>query len=139
MSKAKQALIVTLTERFPKAFPAHPQAIRPLKIGIDQDIRQACPEIDVKLRQVLGGHTHRYSYLKTLARGGQRINLDGNPVAAITAEACAQAQQQLKERLKDQRKVVVQPKAQTKPNKPIIKATVATRTGRPILSLRNRR
>ena len=105
MSKAKQALIAILTERFPKAFPAHPKAIRPLKIGIDQDIRQACPELDEKvLRQVLGSHTHRLAYLKALARGGERIDLDGNPVAAITAEACAQAKERLKERLKDQSK-----------------------------------
>ena len=100
MSKAKQALIVILTERFPKAFPANPKAIRPLKIGIDQDIRQACPEMDEKLlRQVLGGHTHRLAYLKALARGGQRIALDGNPVEAISPEAIAQAQERLNSRL----------------------------------------
>ena len=188
MSKAKQALIVTLTERFPKAFPADHQAIRPLKIGIDQDIRTACPDLDEKvLRHVLGSHTRRLSYLKALARGGERIDLDGNPVEAITAEACAQAKERLNTRSnppsqgeskgtapkaqerpvkaptkphqpgqpKAQEKPItapskanqaVQPKAQqksvtvqTKANQPAIKATVATRSGLPILSLKRKR
>jgi ProP effector len=146
VSKAKQALIASLSEHFPKAFPADPRAIRPLKIGIDIDIRKACPELNEKLlRQVLGGHTQRYSYLKALARGGERIDMQGNPVEVITAEACAKAKEKLKERLNDQPKEI-QPKAQkkpimiqTKPSKPIIKATIATRTGRPILSLKGRR
>ena len=145
MSKAKQALIITLTERFPKAFPANPKAIRPLKIGIDQDIRQACPEINAKLlRQVLGGHTHRLAYLKALARGGERIDLGGNPVAAITAEACAQAKERLKERLKDQSKGTVQGpnQADNGPHQAAqasLKATVATRSGLPILTLKGKR
>jgi sRNA-binding protein len=146
MSRAKLALITTLTERFPKAFPADPQAIKPLKIGIDADIRKACPELNEKLlRQVLAGHTQRYSYLKALARGGLRIDLQGNPVETITAEACAQAKERLNKRLEPESKAV-QPKAKqrpvaplSQPSSPIIRATITTRTGRPVLTLKAKR
>ncbi len=144
MSK-KKALIEALATKFPKAFPADPQAIRPLKIGIDADIRKACPDLDEKLlQQVLASHTQRYSYLKALARGGQRIDLQGNPVETITAEAIAKAKEKLKERLNPESKEE-QPKAQgkpvmtqTKPNRTVIHATITTRAGRLRMGLKGR-
>lgn len=97
MSKAVKQSLLTLCERFPQAFFTDPEAIRPLKIGIDQDLRSALPEMDSRLlRHALAHYTRRPAYLKALAQGLARVDLAGLPVAAVTDEQRAHARTQRK-------------------------------------------
>lgn len=94
----KNELLATLTEKFPAAFPADPKAIRPLKIGIHQDLKAALPEVDRKaLRQAMSYHTRRLAYLRAVERGGERIDLNGNPVEPVTPGQQVHATEKLKE------------------------------------------
>lgn len=96
--KTNSSLLATLTEKFPAAFPADPRAIRPLKIGIHQDLKAALPEVDLKaLRQAMSYHTRRLAYLRAVERGGERIDLNGNPVEPVTPEQQVHATEKLKE------------------------------------------
>lgn len=91
-------LLAILTAHFPAAFPPEPKAIRPLKVGIHQDIQAALPEVDPKaLRQALARHTRRLAYLRAVERGGERIDLDGTSVEPVTPEQQAHAAEKLKE------------------------------------------
>lgn len=72
---------------------------QPLAIGIDAEILAADPEIDPKLlRAALRMHTGSTRYLKATARGDQRFNLAGDPVAELSPEHRARAQALLDER-----------------------------------------
>ena len=65
ISEAAQTLAHTLLERYPAAFCAEPAAVRPLKIGIDRDIRQA---LDVTPKVVTEVHAPLYA-APCLSRG----------------------------------------------------------------------
>lgn len=74
---------------------------RPLAIGIDKQILARHPEIERKaLRVALGMHTHATRYLKAVANGTERFNLDGSPADALTGEHRQYALEALRERLK---------------------------------------
>ena len=87
MSTARKdatALHRLLMERFPKAFPKDYDAILPLKLDIDVDIRerliqQGEPVDPDLLRRVLANHVGRAGYLLALIhrRDGRRYDLDG--------------------------------------------------------------
>jgi sRNA-binding protein len=98
MSSKTQRLLILLQERFPAAFPADHKYIRPLRIGIDQDLKATLgDEVDAKsISRVIGHHTHRLSYLRALSRGGQRIDLHGNAVEEVTHKARQLAIEKLK-------------------------------------------
>lgn len=78
-SQEAQALLAALRARFPVL-----AEYRPLAIGIDQALRQRCPQYSRRrLRAALGLHTGTPAYLEALARGGRRYDLDGVAVAPI--------------------------------------------------------
>ena len=82
----------------------------PLAIGIHKVIRERQPEIgDSGLRFALRLHTGSTKYLKAIANGTQRFDLDGNPAGEITAEQKQQALETIKERF---RKVAERKKAE---------------------------
>jgi ProP effector len=94
---ATRALWVMLTARFPQAFPLDACLIRPLKIGIHLDILAAIPEADpLLLRRVLSRWCNRPVYLWTLAHGGARVDLHGQPAGEVTKEQQAHARERLK-------------------------------------------
>ncbi len=93
-SAAAQTLARTLLERYPAAFCAEPAAVRPLKIGIDHDIRQATDVAPRVVSEVLRGYTRRRAYRAALAvPGALRVDLHGQPVAPVTPEQQQWAQQ----------------------------------------------
>ncbi len=113
MSTAKQqatALHRRLMDLFPKAFPENYDAILPLKLDIDADIRErlialgepADPEL---LRRVLANHVGRAGYLLALIhrRDGRRFDLDGNPAGEVDALARSEAVRLLAEHQKRQK------------------------------------
>jgi sRNA-binding protein len=99
MSKAcVRQIHALLMERFPVAFPRNYDAIRPLKVGIEQDLT-AClgNAVDPRLlRRALANHTERAGYLLAVLHGpGVRVDLDGNPAGVVDEPARAAAAQQL--------------------------------------------
>ena len=76
---------------------------QPLAIGIHKAIMVAHPDIDKNaLRKTLQRHTASIKYLKAVARGGTRFGLDGVPQGDITAEQRQQANEDLRERFRNQ-------------------------------------
>jgi ProP effector len=74
---------------------------RPLAIGIHKTLKARQPELaDGALRLALRLHTTATKYLKAVANGSQRFDLDGNPAGEITAEQKAQALAAIKERFR---------------------------------------
>ena len=67
---------------------------KPLALGIDQDLVVALPQFDPALiARVLANHCRRPRYLKALARGGKRFDLNNRFKGEVTAEEQAVAQQ----------------------------------------------
>jgi ProP effector len=76
---------------------------RPLVIGIHKTILEARPEIGKKaLSKALQRHTASTKYLKSVAAGGSRFDLNGTPVGEITPEQQEQATRAIKERFRKQ-------------------------------------
>jgi sRNA-binding protein len=100
MSRAKadvQQLHALLMERFPAAFPQDYNAIRPLKIGIAQDLlTRLGATVDRKLLNcAVANQTSRDGYQLVLLHGDVRIDLNGNPAGTISEDARARARQRL--------------------------------------------
>lgn len=67
---------------------------KPLAIGIDQDLIAALPQYDSALiARVLANHCRRPRYIKSLARGGKRFDLNNRFKGEVSAEEQAIAQQ----------------------------------------------
>ncbi len=110
LNKQSTTLHRLLMERFPKAFPKDYDAILPLKLDIDVDIRerliqQGEPVDPDLLRRVLANHTGRAGYLLALIhrRDGRRHDLDGKPAGEVDALARSEAVRLLGEHQKRQK------------------------------------
>lgn len=67
---------------------------KPLAIGIDQDLIAALPQYDSALiARVLANHCRRPRYIKSLARGGKRFDLNNRFKGEVSPEEKAIAQQ----------------------------------------------
>ena len=67
---------------------------KPLAVGIDQDLVAALPQFDPSLiARVLANHCRRPRYLKSLARGGKRFDLNNRFKGKVSPEEQAIAQQ----------------------------------------------
>ena len=87
-------IATALTTRWPHLFRVTPETIRPLAIGIANDLCAQLPDYSPKLVH----HTlsqwmadHRVIYWKALMLGGSRYDLDGNPKGEVTPEQQADA------------------------------------------------
>jgi hypothetical protein len=80
-------VIISLSNKFPKALFEDPTQIRPLKIGIDKDICALLPDFELSLiRKALMRYTHKPSYFKSFQKNVWRIDLNGNKVQHLLAE-----------------------------------------------------
>jgi sRNA-binding protein len=91
-----------LQTAFPLAFPVDEADIRPLAIGIRDDLIAwyATQKLNVTLNYIIGAlrhHCWRTAYRQKLIAGAMRINLKGEPVSPVTEEAAALAVEQIKE------------------------------------------
>lgn len=60
---------------------------KPLALGIDKDLVAALPQYDPALiARVLSNHCRRPRYLKSLARGGKRFDLNNRAKGEVSAE-----------------------------------------------------
>ena len=67
---------------------------KPLALGIDQDLAAAMPQYDPALiARVLANHCRSPRYLKALARGGKRFDLNNRFKGEVSAEEQAIAAQ----------------------------------------------
>lgn len=85
-----------LVELFPNCFAAHGEPKRPLKRGIIHDIYVRHPELNIELVSVaLHDYARGRSYLTAMVTGAIRIDLDGNPIDEVTADAAEVAAKRL--------------------------------------------
>ena len=76
---------------------------RPLAIGVHKAINASHPEVDKQaLKMTLKRYTASTKYLKAVAAGGARYDLDGNPAGEITPEQQKQANDALLDRFRKQ-------------------------------------
>lgn len=106
-NKSKQArseALSWLAEIFPQIFDNSLQ-IRPLKIGIMDDILAYADKAEAagisrsKLREAVVVFTRRVDYLACLKAREIRVDLQGNPVAAVTEEEAERASLKIKKRV----------------------------------------
>ena len=105
-------IIAFLAEKFPKCFTVEGEA-KPLKIGIFKELAEQVADDNVvsrtQLRQALRRYTSSWRYLKCVAKGGHRINLEGEPGEALEENHithAAQALQESKARFEKSRKTL---------------------------------
>lgn len=90
IDRAKHNLMLQeLAARFPSVFSIDMRVVRPLKVGVHQDLErelQGSPLGDPAIIQAfLDRYTRLYAYNAAVAAGGQRYGLDGTPHGAISA------------------------------------------------------
>ena len=71
----------------------------PLVIGVDKLIRAEMPQMTTsRLKEVLGPWMHSIVYMRAIAAGVERINLDGTPAGVPDEEQRGRATEELRER-----------------------------------------
>jgi ProP effector len=90
----------TLLKELCSAFAVFKEG-RPLAIGIHKSLVEKLPGGSPgALRQAMRLHTNSTRYLKALATGEVRFDLDGNPSGEVTPEQRDQAAKELRERFR---------------------------------------
>jgi ProP effector len=93
---ATRALLV---ERFPRCFCGKGEPKHPLKLGIHNDLRAAAPDISRRLiRIALEDYTTGLSYLRAMAAGTARLDLEGWPAGEVSITHAKLARQLLERR-----------------------------------------
>jgi sRNA-binding protein len=94
--KAIFVMVATLQRRWPDSFGA----LRPLKVGIDRDVRAALPELSrTAISRAMNRYTRNPAYLAALAApGAVRVDLDGAVVEAVADEDREHAVERLRQR-----------------------------------------
>ena len=93
------ALIAELQIKYPKAFPTEPNAKVPLKAGLVNDIWAIRESLEVGKKTVQAAIAlwcTGDSYIKALAGGGPRYDLDGNACGEVSKEQQTSAKKALK-------------------------------------------
>ena len=80
-----------LHARFPKCFSAKGKEKRPLKIGIDKDLFAAGGIPGWAIWRALQDYTSGPMYRRAMVEGAERIDLNGEPVGAVTASEAQSA------------------------------------------------
>lgn len=105
---ANQAAVTLMCETYPKAFDR--DNVRPLKIGIQEDILADEKVSKTKAKRALASYVRSPQYHKSLVAGADRVDLNGEPAGTVTEQEAEHAQTMLKqmrerrnERIKQQR------------------------------------
>ncbi len=90
-------LLAALAEQFPQAFSLNPQRRRPLKVGIKIDLKvRAIAMTDRDINAALHLYcNHPGSWHASTSEGAARVDLDGLPAGAVTAEEARHAREKL--------------------------------------------
>lgn len=104
VKKEKLKIIDWLTEHFPSAFFKKSNQVKPLKIGIYDDIidfyeRLDSPPFSKKLlREALNYYSASPAYLNSQKANTARVDLFGNEVDVVTEEQAKYAHQRFQQR-----------------------------------------
>lgn len=110
-----RAVLNILADRYPAAFHADGRLVKPLAVGVLQELRTAregeepLPVSMQDLRRALRYYTQGAAYHRAVARGDARINLLGETVAEVTEEQKEHAAAKLAE---------LEPKLPKRPERP---------------------
>jgi ProP effector len=87
------AVITRLAEHVPKCISLYEGRRRPLKIGIYEDLvaKVAGAVTPEALKIALRSYTKNIGYLRAMASPAKRIDIEGNPVGAVTPAQSASA------------------------------------------------
>jgi sRNA-binding protein len=111
-----EQVVRDLVAAFPAAFSAEPRHVRPLAIGIRQQIYARCSfsHSHRSVGDALRRYTKCAAYLATIIEGAVRVDLDGASSGNVTAMEAAHAA----ERITRPSVAAGKPKAAIKPNAP---------------------
>ncbi len=105
---ANQAAITLISELYPEVF--NRENVRPLKIGIQEDIVADGKISKGKIKRALASWVRSPNYYKSLQAGADRINLQAEADGAVTEDEAEHAKSMLKkirearnERIKQQK------------------------------------
>ena len=111
--KEKLNTIDWLAEHFPTAFLKNAKQVKPLKIGIFDDIIDFYERLDSppfskkKLREALNYYSASPAYLKCQKANIARIDLFGNEVDIVTEEQAKYAHQRYEQRYAEKKPIGV--------------------------------
>ena len=96
----REQMFALMGEKFPKTFSLVEAEIKPLKVGISNDIVQslsktATDEFKKDLSIFLGWYVKRRAYHKSIVRESMRIDLQGNEVEPISEDNKQHAKRKL--------------------------------------------
>lgn len=94
-TKESRRQLAVLREKWPLAFPAKPQDIRPLAVGAAGEIAAVMGWSHPFALGVLGSWKFSPAYCQAVLDHDQRITLDGTPAEPVDAEAKDMAARQL--------------------------------------------
>ena len=110
VKKDKLKIIDWLIDHFPAAFFKKSNQIKPLKIGIFDDIIDFYERLDTppfskkSLREALNYYSASPSYLNCQKENAARVDLYGNEVDAVTEEQAKYAHQRYQQRYVEKKK-----------------------------------
>jgi len=112
-----EQVIRDLLAAFPLAFSTEPRGIKPLAIGIRQQIFARCSfsHSHRSVGEALRRYTKCPSYLQTVIEGAVRVDLDGATSGTVTAMEAAHAAEQI---MTSPAVVAGKPKDTIRPNTP---------------------
>lgn len=140
--RARDEALRWLAARFPEAFD-NSERVRPLKVGIMQDILEYCSEAEAagisksKLREAVVRFTNRIDYLTCLKSREARIDLFGNPGEAVSAADALAAMQKVRLRIEKNIKVTRKPSHAPDINKPQKATKILPKSEPPLYSTEN--
>ncbi len=108
--KEKLAIINWLIEYFPAAFFKHTNEIKPLQIGIFEEILDFYDRLDTPpfskkaLREALHFYSQSPAYLNAQKEGAIRVDLYGNEMDVVSKEQAHYAQKRYAERYASKKK-----------------------------------
>ena len=122
-TKDSRQQLAVLREKWPLAFPAQDQDVRPLAIGAAREIAAAMGWSLPYTLGVLAGWKMARAYCEAVLRYDQRVALDGSPAETIDAQARDLATKQLarlaaRETAKKATKPAAPPVVKPKPEPP---------------------
>ena len=86
-----------LVRRFPACFMPRGEPPKPLAMGIDAQLFEACPDIDRHaLMFFLGEYTSAADYHRAMVVGAERVDLSGASAGVVTLSNAAYAKHKLK-------------------------------------------
>jgi sRNA-binding protein len=103
-----------LSELFPTVF--RPPSFRPLKLKIHLDLIERAPVTAEEVHAALSIHCRSLPYLRASTEGAVRVDLDGNPAGAVTAEEAANAKARIaaiRQRVKERKAKLAAPSKPT--------------------------